>query len=48
MKKIPVGATIAHAYHFTFEDFPRILGVQRSWWCSMDWPLGRNALPIAH
>jgi hypothetical protein len=32
MKKIPVGATIAHAYRFTFEDFPRILGVM---WPSM-------------
>jgi hypothetical protein len=27
MKKIPVGATIAHAYRFAFGDFFRILGV---------------------
>ena len=27
MKKIPVGATIAHAYRFAFGDFLKILGV---------------------
>lgn len=27
MAKIPVGKTIAHAYGFAFEGFPRILGV---------------------
>ena len=32
MKKIPVGATIAHAYRFAFGDFFRILGVM---WLTM-------------